>query len=1134
MNEETLFHLALATPEGERAALLDKACAGDDALRRRVEMLLRAHIDPSELLDRPPLNAAAQAETLSLTPPADPAPGTRIRYFGDYELLQEIARGGMGVVYKARQVSLNRTVALKMILTGQLASEADVKRFRAEAEAAANLQHPNIVAIHEVGEHDGQHFFSMDFVAGTSLAALVRENPLPAQRAARYVQIVANAIDHAHRQGILHRDLKPSNVLIDADDRPHVTDFGLAKRIEGGSELTGTGQVLGTPSYMPPEQASANRGTAGPASDVYALGAILYELLTGRPPFRAETPLDTLMQVLESEPVAPRLLNTKVPHDLETICQKCLQKSQGRRYPTAAALADDLRRFLQNEPIVARPVGVGERAWKWAKRRPAAAALAVTIPVAVLVSVGLIVSQLNASTLEDANAKLGIAVNEAEQARNKLQHANSRLEVAIGETEQARKAEEDQKMRTVDALRRAEHRRYFGLVALADREYRGGNSARANELLEDCPEAIRGWEWHYLRRLPHMPGTIWQVNQNAYMGKVDSLSYSPDSNRLAACAGGTARVYEEGSEDLVFPAGTILAFGPAGHLASGVRDGFLKAWALGSRKARGTPRADADARELWAARTGGVRGLAYSRDGKWIASAHEDKKVRVWDAATGKEIAALADLNAIMHAVAFSPDGKLLAAGAFNASVGVWDTANWKLLTTFPNLGGWVLSVAFSPDGQRLSAAVSESFQFAKVIAWDLATRKQAFSLPREHVGNVNCVAYSPEGAQLATAGQDGTVRFWDARTGQSQLVLRGSGGPILSVAFRHDGRHLASAGVEYNQPGAVTIWNLTPREESRSFGTGRERAHGVAFSPDGKRLGLACGDLSVRAWDPVTGRELLDLPGHQGGAERVEFSADSEWIATESVGNATGFFGFQPQGLVRVSLGRQGAAVHLWKAATKERVSSFPGESCVTFRPDGQQYATAGADNRVTIRATATGEVIGTFQPRFFNITFLKYTPDGRRIAVLGQDMSGQLAPAGVDPTIGLYDVSSGKEVLVLAGHRSTINAVAFSPDGALLASGSQDQTVRIWDASTGKPIHVLRGHLGEVWAVAFAADGKRLVSGSQDGTVRIWEPSLGLEACTLRGHPSGVLGVACSQDGRRIAGGLFDGTVKLWEIPQ
>ncbi len=284
-----------------------------------------------------------------------PGAGAHLKYFGDYELLEEIARGGMGVVWKARQTSLNREVAVKVIRAGALASPQEVQRFLREAEAAANLQHPNIVAIHEVGEHAGQHYFSMDYVAGRDLGALVQDGPLAPRRAAAYVKTIAEAIHFAHQRGTLHRDLKPQNVLIDASDQPRITDFGLAKIMEDDSRLTQTGVVMGSPSYMPPEQAAGRGGDIGPASDVYSLGAMLYELLTGRPPFRAPTALATLQQVLETPPTPPRKLKVDIPVDLETICLKCLEKAPSARYPTARALAEELDRFLKGEPILARP-----------------------------------------------------------------------------------------------------------------------------------------------------------------------------------------------------------------------------------------------------------------------------------------------------------------------------------------------------------------------------------------------------------------------------------------------------------------------------------------------------------------------------------------------------------------------------------------------------------------------------------------------------------------------------------------------------------------------------------------------------------------------------------------------------------
>jgi tRNA A-37 threonylcarbamoyl transferase component Bud32 len=348
------------------------------------ECLLKAAISSQFASESAHESAVTGLFDSSPTTRIPPDAGNRLKYFGDYELLEEIARGGMGVVWKARQSNLNREVALKMIRAGALASPDEISRFLREAEAAANLQHPNIVAIHEVGEHDGQHYFSMDLVDGRDLATLITEGPLSPQRAARYVKIIAEAIHFAHQRGTLHRDLKPQNVLIDAADQPRITDFGLAKIMKDDSQLTQSGVIMGSPSYMPPEQAASRHGDIGPASDVYSLGAMLYELLTGRPPFRGATAMATLREVLESEPTAPRRLKADIPPDLETICLKCLEKSPTARYPTARALAEELDRFLKGEPIQARPASAVRKVVSWARRHPGA-----LVAVAALVMVTL-------------------------------------------------------------------------------------------------------------------------------------------------------------------------------------------------------------------------------------------------------------------------------------------------------------------------------------------------------------------------------------------------------------------------------------------------------------------------------------------------------------------------------------------------------------------------------------------------------------------------------------------------------------------------------------------------------------------------------------------------------------------------
>jgi serine/threonine protein kinase len=395
MNEETLFHLAREKAPKDRPAFLDAACAGNPALRRRIEVLLQADSETG-VVDRPILENADEPKTLppqgSPDVPPDPAvasapgddalaaaaPGTKVHYFGDYELSEEIGRGGMGVVYKARQASLKRTVALKMILAGQFASADAISRFQREAEAAANLDHANIVPIYEVGEHDGLRYFSMKLIEGTNLSKRIVDFVRDPKSAAALLAKVGRAVHHAHQHGILHRDLKPGNILLDGRNEPYITDFGLARNVDGRSPQTRTGMIVGTPSYMAPEQARSEKGLTV-AADVYGLGAILYELLTGRPPFRAETELDTILQVLDRDPPRPRTLNPRLDTDLETICLKCLEKEPGKRYGSALALAEDLERWCAGRPIAARPSGPAKKLVKWAKRNPTLAILLLVL-----------------------------------------------------------------------------------------------------------------------------------------------------------------------------------------------------------------------------------------------------------------------------------------------------------------------------------------------------------------------------------------------------------------------------------------------------------------------------------------------------------------------------------------------------------------------------------------------------------------------------------------------------------------------------------------------------------------------------------------------------------------------------------
>jgi eukaryotic-like serine/threonine-protein kinase len=659
--------------------------------------------------------AAVLGQDSSATPGASEP--NRIRYFGDYEITRELARGGMGVVFQARQVSLNRTVALKMILAGQLAYDTDVKRFYTEAEAAANLDHPGIVPIFEVGQHEGQHYFSMGFVEGQSLSQRLADGPLPARDAAELIQRVSEAIAYAHQRGIIHRDLKPANILLDRDGNPRVTDFGLAKKVQGDSGLTGSGQIMGTPSYMPPEQAGGKRGEVGPAADVYALGATLYALVTGRPPFQAATAMDTLLMVIGGEPVPPRRLNASVPRDLETICLKAMAKEPARRYATAGDLAADLRRFLGGEPIRARSVSAFEKSWRWCRRRPVIAGLTAAMVGAVLG--GLIGTSLG----------LLAALNATELAEQRLYDARMNL------------------------VQRSWEDNNLGLFQQGLAEQLPANQGGIDR---------RGLEWFYW----HRKISSGHITLGEQADKVMSVAFSPDGQRLAyATVDRTVRVWDVGTgkETLTLKGHTkfvnSVAFSPDGHrLASASGDGTVKVWDAATGQETLTLRCHTD----------GAYCVAFSPDGRRLACV--DGTVKVWDAGTGQEIRTLKGHTTFVNSVAFSPDGHRLASACRDQTVSVWDTATWQETLTLKGHAGPVKGVAFSPDGRRLASATASPDRTVRV--WDTATGQEALTL-KGHTYGVNSVTYSPDGRRLASGGEDGMVKIWDAKTGQETLTLK-------------------------------------------------------------------------------------------------------------------------------------------------------------------------------------------------------------------------------------------------------------------------------------------------------------------------------------------------------------------------
>jgi WD40 repeat protein/tRNA A-37 threonylcarbamoyl transferase component Bud32 len=1026
---------------------------------------------------------------------ADDDPATSWPAVPGYEIRGVLGRGGMGVVYRAWQPALKRFVALKMIRS--VDSDPELRRrFRREAEAYARLQHPHILQVHEIGEHDGRPYCVLELAEGGNLAQKLKNALQPVHAAAALVQLVARAIHAAHGHGIIHRDLKPANILFGAHDTLKVGDFGLAKLLDREGDLTETGVVLGTASYMAPEMTGGHPGQVGPGVDVYALGAILYELLTGRPPFRAPTAFETLELVRTTEVLPPARLQPGLPRDIDTICLKCLEKRPGDRYRTAETLADDLGRFLANQPIEARRVSRGERLARWCQRNPVLASVTALAAAALLALSGTLIRWTVREHL--LSAELGAALIKADY----------------------RLSEKD-----------LEH----GLVLCEQGNVGPGVLWLARALERAPPEgerlqtAIRTQFSAWGSRL----GTLRECFDSP--APLMSAALSPDGRNVWA-SGGDKRVrrWNVQSKGAREPGLSLQAFvrevlwRPDGKVVATVsRDGTTSFWEAGTGKPWGKPLNFPVRQAAW-------RGPS----GSELFTLGDDGKVRFVDPVRGASRVVALLAAGKLRAANISSDGTTILTGGEDKTIRFWDARTGRPVGEPLALEAPPIGLALSLDSKTVLVSLSTHTQ-----VWDAASRKSVGRSIR-HNGTVRAIAFSPDGKTYLTGGSDRTARLWDSATGESAGPPYVHNAPVVAVAFSGNGRTIMTASSD----GAIRLWQMAPSPTRGLVLQHEATVPSARFSPDGRTVFTASWDETVRQWQSTTGKECAAPIVQQHPVLALDLRRDGQALLTVCFGTevhvwntATGkLLGrpmqhrrrvsravFSPDG-GKVLTGCYDGSIRLWdvnSGALQFGVENAhpDGTLVVAFSPDGQTACTAGADGVARLWDVAAG------RPREPALAH------GDRVWAAAFSGNGRLLVTGsYDHRARIWDTETGQQLGPDLWHGNDVVAVAFSPDGKTILTGSEDGTARLWDTVTGNPVSRPLAHADRVVSVAFSPDGRTALTGSWDGTARLWDTATGQSISPPLVHAGRVWMVTFSPDGRLALTSGDDATARLWRLPE
>jgi eukaryotic-like serine/threonine-protein kinase len=981
---------------------------------------------------------------------ADASPAPVLRRLGNYELLEEVARGGMGVVFRARQVSLGREVAVKVLRDAWLATAVHVKRFRAEAANAAKLKHPNIVAVHEVGEQDGQHYFAMDLVRGVNLAEATSNGPLSSRRAAELVAQVADAVQHAHQAGVLHRDLKPSNVLLDAQGEPRVTDFGLARPMDDESSLTLTGQILGTPGYIAPEQAKGG-ATVGPGADVYGLGAILFHLLTGRAPFVGASAAETLTQVLQQEPLSPRLLNPAVPLDLAAVCLKCLSKLPGQRYGSAGKLAEDLRRFLDGQATLARPAGLLEHGVRWCRRKPAlAGALTSALLLLIVVAVGAPIAA----------------------------YRINRQRVIVRQS------------------------LYASDMRVVQQAIEEGDLGRARELLaqhvpRQAEADLRGFEWRYFSYRAR-GDQIATISSGVHLARhlavaSDGLLLAVDRGVYDAISGAalTDQRLDEGDRALAFAPGShiLLISGHEGLKCRDLSTGKQVLLAPGERD---------------------VTAVAFSQSGRWLAIG-TSRDLKLYDARAWKLIGRNTKLRFEpffgAKTLAFSPDDSLLVTAAGDprpdaSQLACWEVPSLEPLPFPPNPVKNAACICFSPDGRQFFTGGWDGV----VRVWDAQTR---IELPnrrsvQHHRSFVADMAFLPGTHQLVTAGSDRCIRLWGTELAERPVTLRGHTREIRAMAMTTNGMIFSLSEV-----GTINKWSARLAQQGELLSQEDQRLLPVGLSNDGQ-LAVTMAEGRLQFWD-LSQRAFTEVPSRRWetdefkdvrmdpdrSQEAIAISSDLKWLARvrrnrpaqlwnvgertmrtlPNVGGSPSFAVFSPDSKY-LALPLAPHTVAVWNPETGRQLASVscpePREATMSIAAVADILA-IGARTNVLLWNLQTQRRVGQFDIQ------------GDRSIALSPD-ARLLATGDKDQKVRLYNCQTGRMIAPpLLGHLSGVERVAFAPDGRTLVSASR-QWVKLWNLATRREVASYQ-QPARVLLTTFSTDGSTLLTSDGAGRfIQIW----------------------------------------------